>query len=184
MGNILVLFYSRDNHTAKMAAFVAEGAGEVPGNEVRLRSVDEAGRNDVIWCDGIALGAPTFLGTVPARMKQFWEDMLPDWQKIDGKIGCAFSSQGGWGGGGELTCQSLMTIMLNFGFLVFGVTDYSGNQFTAHYGSVQAGDPRAEKEIAACRRLGRRLAEWVAVYCDGRREMHPLKAAYKRNPWD
>jgi NAD(P)H dehydrogenase (quinone) len=47
-------------------------------------------------------------------MKKFWEDLLPDWQKIDGKIGCAFSSEGGWGGGAELTCQTLMTIMLNF----------------------------------------------------------------------
>ena len=119
-----------------------------------------------------------------AEIKKFWEDLLPEWQKVDGKIGCAFSSQGGWGGGAELTCQALLTIMINYGFLVFGVTDYSGHQFTAHYGATQAGEPREEKEIESCRRLGKRLAEWVAVYVDGRKDLHPLKGLYKRNPWD
>jgi len=74
--------------------------------------------------------------------------------------------------------------MMNFGFLVFGVTDYSGQQFTAHHGAVQAGEPTEGKEIEACRRLGRRLAEWVAVYFDGRKDRHPLRGSYKRNPWD
>jgi NAD(P)H dehydrogenase (quinone) len=184
MSRVLVLYYSKDGNTKKMSEFVAEGAGQIPDTDIRLKSIIEASREDVIWCDGIALGSPTHLGTVSSKMKQFWEDILPDWQKLDGKIGCAFSSQGGWGGGAELTCQALMTIMLNYGFLVFGVPDYSGHQFTAHYGAVQAGEPREDKEIESCRRLGKRLAEWVAVYCDGRKELHPLKGLYKRNPWD
>jgi NAD(P)H dehydrogenase (quinone) len=184
MGKILILFYSKDGNTAKMASYVEEGAAQVPGSEVRLRSVSEAGPDDLVWCDGLALGSPTFLGTVAAEMKKFWEDALPLWQKLDGRIGCAFSSEGGWGGGAELTCQALMTIMLNYGFLVFGVTDYSGHQFTGHYGATQAGEPRQEKETGMCRRLGKRLAEWVAVYVDGRKDQHPLRGNYKRNPWD
>jgi NAD(P)H dehydrogenase (quinone) len=151
--------------------------------DVRIKSIDEADRRDVDWCHGLALGSPTHLGIVSAAMKKFWEDLLPDWQKWDGKIGCAFSSQGGWGGGGELTCQTLLTMMMNYGFLVFGVTDYSGHQFTAHYGAVQAGEPKEKKEIASCRRLGRRLAEWVAVFVEGRKDLHPLEHRYKRNPW-
>ena len=182
MGHVLVLYHSQDGNTEKMARHVAAGAADIPGIEVIIKSVTEANRDDVYWCDGLALGSPTQLGTVSAAMKKFWEDLLPDWQKIDGKIGCAFSSQGGWGGGAELTCQTLMNIMLNFGFLVFGVTDYAGHQFTAHYGATQAGEPRTEREIEACRRLGKRLAEWVAVYVDGRTDLHPLKGLYKRNP--
>jgi NAD(P)H dehydrogenase (quinone) len=184
MGKVLVLYYSKDGNTRKMAEHVAEGAREIPGVEVRIKAVEEASREDVYWCDGVAVGSPTYLGTVAAEMKKFWEDLLPDWQKLDGRIGCAFSSQGGWGGGAELTCQALLTILINFGFLVFGVTDYSGHQFTTHYGATQAGEPRAEKEIESCRRLGKRLAEWVAVFIDGRRELHPLSGSYKRNPWD
>jgi NAD(P)H dehydrogenase (quinone) len=181
MGKILVLYYSQEGHTRKMAELVARGASSIPDTEVRLKAVHEAGREDVIWCDGLALGSPTYLGTVSSPMKKFWEDLLPDWQKLDGKIGCAFSSEGGWGGGAELTCQSLLIIMMNFGFLVFGVTDYTGNQFTAHYGATQAGDPREFKEQESCRRLGKRLAEWVAVLIDGRKELHPLNNNYKRN---
>ena len=183
MGNILVLYYSHEGHTKKMAGYIAEGASQVPLSRVRLKPVAEANKDDIYWCDGLALGSPTQLGTVAAAMKQFWENLLPEWQQLDGKIGCAFSSQGGWGGGAELTCQALLTIMMNFGFLVFGVTDYSGKQFTAHYGAIQAGEPGQEKEIESCRRLGRRLAEWVAVYIDGNKDVHPLKRLYKRNPW-
>jgi len=184
MGKVLVLYYSNEGHTKKMAEFVAEGAKEIPGTEVRLKSIYEANKDDIFWCDGLALGSPTYLGTVASEMKKFWEDLLPYWQKIDGKIGCAFSSQGGWGGGAELTCQTLMNIMINYGFLVFGITDYSGKQFTAHYGATQAGEPRQEKEIESCKRLGKRLAEWVAVFVDGRKDLHPLNNLYKRNPWD
>jgi NAD(P)H dehydrogenase (quinone) len=184
MGNILVLYCSRTGHTEKMAEYVSEGAARVSGTSVRTRSVGKAGREDVLWCDGLALGSPTYMGSMASDMKKFWEDMLPDWQRWDGKIGCAFSSQGGWGGGGELTCQSLMTVMMNYGFLVFGVTDYSGHEFTAHHGAVQAGEPKEDKEIESCRRLGGRLAEWVAVFVDGRKDLHPLGGSYKRNPWD
>lgn len=184
MGKILVLYYSNEGHTKKMAEYVADGAKEIPNTEVRLKSIYEAARDDIFWCDGLALGSPTYLGTVASEMKKFWENLLPDWQKLDGKIGCAFSSQGGWGGGAELTCQTLMNIMINYGFLVFGVTDYSGKQFTAHYGATQAGEPRQEKEIESCRRLGKRLAEWVAIFVDGRKDLHPLNNLYKRNPWD
>lgn len=181
MGKVLILYFSQTGHTEKMAKYVAEGVREIPGIELRLKSIASAGSQDIHWCDGLALGSPTHLGTVAAEMKKFWENITPgDWQRIDGKFGCAFSSQGGWGGGAELTCQALMTIMMNFGFLCFGVTDYVAHQFTAHYGATQAGEPRQDKELDSCRRLGRRLAEWVAVYVDGRKELHPLKSNYSR----
>jgi len=182
MGKLLILYFSKSGNTEKMARYVAEGCAEIPGMKILVKSVNEASREDIIWCDGLAVGSPTQLGSVASEMKQFWESMLPDWQKIDGKIACAFSSQGGWGGGAELTCQSILTIMMNFGFLVFGVTDYVAHQFTAHYGAIQAGEPRETREIESCCLLGKRLAEWVSVYVDGLQDMHPLKAKYKRNP--
>ena len=71
---------------------------------------------------------------------------------------------------------------MNYGFLVFGVTDYVAHQFTTHYGAIQAGEPRLDKEIESCRRLGKRLAEWVALYIDGRKDQHPLNENYSRHP--
>jgi NAD(P)H dehydrogenase (quinone) len=70
--------------------------------------------------------------------------------------------------------MSLLTVLMNFGFLVFGVTDYVGKKFTLHYGAVVAGEPRTDAEIAAFERLGERLAQWVAVFFDGRKDLHPV----------
>jgi NAD(P)H dehydrogenase (quinone) len=145
--------------------------------------MDDVVPEDVVWCEGIALGSPTNMGVLSWRMKRFWdESMGPHWMKIDGRIGCAFSSAGGWGGGMELACQSLLTVLMNFGFLTFGVTDYAARSLTAHYGAVVAKRPRGEADEAACRLLGRRLAEWVAVYFHGRAELHPGPRAAERMP--
>jgi NAD(P)H dehydrogenase (quinone) len=174
MGRILILYDSATGNTARMAGYVAEGAASVPGHAVRVRAVDAATRDDVLWCDGLAVGTPTNLGLTSWKMKRFWDELSHEiWGQVDGKIACAFSSSGGWGGGAELACTATLIMLMNFGFLTFGVTDYVGKKFTLHYGAITAREPRAEEEIAACRRLGKRLAEWVAVYVDGRRELRP-----------
>lgn len=174
MGKVLVLYDSATGHTKRMAELVAQGAGGVEGTEVRLLHIDQAAQDDVAWCDGIAVGSPTNMGVLSWKMKRFWDDIMRDlWGKIDGRIGCAFSSSGGIGGGSEIACISILTVLMNFGFLVFGVTDYVAQGWTLHYGAIAAGEPRVEKEQEACRRLGKRLAQWVAV-AEGRRDQHPL----------
>jgi NAD(P)H dehydrogenase (quinone) len=183
MGKILVLYHSRSGNTAKMAELVAEGARSIPGMEIRVREVAEATAEDVLWCDGLAVGSPTNMGLLSWPMKRFWDEtMLDHWLKVDGKIACAFSSSGGWGGGTEMACQSLLTVLINFGFLVFGVTDYAGKLTTLHYGAVSAREPRSDEVRAACHRLGQRLAEWVAVFIDGDRGQHPLNKPDTRMP--
>jgi NAD(P)H dehydrogenase (quinone) len=183
VNKILVLYDSKSGNTGKMAKLVAEGAGSVPETEVRLLSIDEAKADDVVWCDGLAVGSPTNMGILSWKMKRFWDEtMMEKWMEIDGKIGCAFSSAGGWGGGMELACQSILTVLMNFGFLVFGVTDYSGKLSTLHYGAVTAREPRSDEAQAGCRLLGQRLAEWTAVMVHGRKELHPFNKLAQRTP--
>ncbi len=175
MNKILVLYDSVSGNVKKMAELVREGAAGVSDTEARLLSVAEAASSDLFWCDGVAVGSPTYVGLVSGRMKVWWDEAVkPAWGKIDGKIGCAFASSGGRGGGAELVCQSILTILLNFGLLVFGTPDYTGPGQTLHYGAIAAGEPQPGPESDACLRLGRRLAEWTAFYCHGRREEHPL----------
>jgi NAD(P)H dehydrogenase (quinone) len=175
MGKVLVLYDSATGHTKRMAELVAEGAGSVSEMEVRLRSVEEATGDDLLWCDGVAVGAPTNMGVLSWKMKRFWDETVGGlWGRLDGKIGCAFASQGGLGGGAELTCQSLLLVLMNFGFLVFGVPDYVAKGVTLHYGAICAGEPRSPEMQDACRRLGERLADWVAVYADRREERNPV----------
>ena len=93
---VLVLYDSASGNTAKMAEFVVEGIKAVEDIEVRLRSVEDATSDDVIWCDGIAVGSPTNMGLMSWKMKRFWDEVMRDqWMKIDGKLGCAFSSSVG-----------------------------------------------------------------------------------------
>ena len=176
MGKILVLFDSASGNTAEMARYVGEGVKKVAGSDLRVLSVDEASKDDFTWCDGIAVGSPTNMGTVSWKLKKFFdEDLGPTWGHVDGKIGCAFSTAGGLGGGAELTCQTITNILINFGVLVFGLPDYVDKTHTLHYGAVIAKAPRETYAIESCRRLGQRLAEWVSFYVDGNTENHPLK---------
>jgi NAD(P)H dehydrogenase (quinone) len=178
---ILVLYFSRRGHTKMMADLVVEGAKSVPLVEARLKNVDEATAEDLVWCDGIAVGSPTHMGTIAWEMKRWWDVVAqPLWQKIDGRIGCAFTSSGGLAGGGELTCLALQIVLMNYGLLVFGVTDYVAPGQTLHYGAVCAGRPRSDGDREACRRLGRRLAEWVQVLICQRPEHDPRQATYAR----
>jgi NAD(P)H dehydrogenase (quinone) len=178
MGKVLVLVDSQGGNTQAMARLVAHGAESVAGTEVRLLTLDQAAGDDIVWCNGLALGSPTHLGLPSWRMKKFWDELVnPLWGKIDGRIGCAFSSSGGWGGGSELACQSLLGILINYGFLVFGVTDYVAPRFTLHYGAVVAGEPRSEGEVASCLRLGERLATWVRILVDNEKSRQAGGAA-------
>lgn len=178
---ILVLYHSQGGHTKLMADLVAEGAASVPDTDVRQKNVAEATADDLVWCDGIAAGSPTHMGTIAWEMKRWWDVIaLPLWPKIEGKIGCAFSSSGGIGGGGELTCLALQIVLMNYGLLVFGIPDYVAPGQTLHYGAICAGQPRTEGESEACRRLGRRLSEWVQTLICQRPEHDPRTATYTR----
>ena len=181
MGNVLIQYYSQGGRTRQMAELVARGAESVEGIEVRLKSVAESTWEDLHWMDGIAVGAPTHLGSIPWELKKFWDEVTSDaWGKIDGKFGCAFSSAGGLGGGPELTCLGLLTMLMNYGIMAFGVTDYVAPLRTLHYGAALPGAPRTREEKDICIRLGQRLGEFVSYYVDGIESNHPNKVTYKR----
>ena len=181
VNKILVLFDSASGNTRRMAELVAEGAKEIAETEVRLVHVDDAKAADVLWCDGLALGSPTNMGLLTWKMKRFWDETMGEhWLNVDGKIACAFSSAGGFGGGQEMACLSLLTVLMNFGFLVFGVTDYAGKTTTAHYGAIAVREPRDPEVQSACRRLGHRLAEWTSCYVHGRADQHPTQKMHER----
>jgi NAD(P)H dehydrogenase (quinone) len=181
MGNVLIQYYSQTDRTQQMAKLVAEGAARVDGIDVRLKTVGDSTFEDLFWMDGIALGAPTHLGSIPWELKKFWDEAVGFvWGKIDGKFGCAFSSAGGLGGGPELTCLGLLTILMNYGIMAFGVTDYVAPLRTLHYGAAIPGAPRTQDEKDICIRLGQRLAEFVSYYVDGVELNHPNKVTYER----
>lgn len=194
LGRILVLYDSASKCTESMAEYVAEGASLVDSMEVRIRVVpgepnswekegrkatkhQEATFDDLLWADGVACGTPCNLGCISWRMKKFWDDFSQAgyWSVVDGKLGCAFSSQGGHGGGAELVCMAMCTVMMNCGFSCFGITDYVSFMNTMHYGACCAKAPRNDEDKMICRREGTRLAEFVGLYILHRDDLHPMK---------
>lgn len=199
-GRVLVMYDSSTSYTRKMAQLVSEGVLQLDRTEVRVRRIggsentwdseqqrgdptEEATFEDILWADGIACGTPTNLGCVSWRVKKFWDEFSQagHWSFVDGKVGCSFSSEGGIGGGAELVCMAMNAILMNFGFSVFGVTDYVGSKDTLHYGATVAKAPRDPMSRMACRRLGLRLAEFVGYYILHRPETHPMMASKRRD---
>ena len=193
-GRILVLYDTSSGSTAMIADLIAEGTSLLDKMDVRVRVVPGppatwessdtkrdashpfATFNDIYWADGIACGTPTNLGGISYRMKQFWDEFSQagGWGTTDGKIGTTFTSQGGHGGGGELASMAMLTVLMNFGFSCFGITDYTGFLDTNHYGSIIAKKPRNLEDQRKCRRQGLRLAEFVGYYINGRDEANPI----------
>jgi NAD(P)H dehydrogenase (quinone) len=156
MLKILVLYDTKSGNTRAMAEAVAQGAESEPGVIVTLRPVEEAKPEDLVDHDGIAVGSPTWCGGLSWKLKKFFDEATSVWGKVEDKVGCAFSTSGGLGGGNEVTCLSILSVLMNYGMLVFGVADYSAPGVTAHYGAVAVQKP-SEEELAACRILGAKL---------------------------
>ena len=79
-GRVLALFHTEGGNTRLMAELVRDGAASVPDTEVRFKTAAEATADDLVWCDGIALGSPTHMGTIAWQMKRFWDEVAqPLW---------------------------------------------------------------------------------------------------------
>ena len=124
---ILVLFYSRNGHTQKLAEAIAQGI-ESTGVEARLRTmppvstmveqtippVPSAGApyaqlDDVRDCIGLAMGSPTRFGNMAAPLKHFIDQTSPLWLAgaLIGKPACVFTSTGSMHGGQETTLLTM-----------------------------------------------------------------------------
>jgi NAD(P)H dehydrogenase (quinone) len=152
---VLITYYSRSGNTEKMAEVVAAGVKQVSGVEVDLRPVAEVTPDDLLAADGIIMGSPTYYGSMAAELKTLIDESVKHHGQLTGKVGGAFSSSGGPGGGNETTVLDIVKALLIHGMIVQG--DAQGD----HYGAIAVGAPdeRSRKE---CEKLGRRVAELAA----------------------
>ena len=153
MAKALVIYYSRTGNTKKMAESVAEGIKN-EGMEVVIKEVKDADADELLKYDAIAIGSPTYYGTMAAQIKKLLDDSVKFHGKLDGKVGASFASSANVGGGNETTILDILNAMLIHGMIIQG--DPQGD----HYGPVAIGSPdsRAVKE---CVRLGSRVAKLV-----------------------
>ena len=139
---ILVLYYSRQGSTRKLAELIAQGIESVPGCEARLRTVPPVSTvteaiepevpkegapyvelRDLEECAGLALGSPTRFGNMAAPMKYFIDGTSTQWLSgaLAGKPASVFTSTGSLHGGQEATLLSMMIPLLHHGMLLLGL---------------------------------------------------------------
>ena len=139
---ILVLYYSRSGGTKNLALHIARGVDEVPGIDVRVRTVPEVSttterteppvpdegavyveKEDLAQCAGLALGSATRFGNVAAPLKYFLDTTADLWmgRNLVGKPAAVFGSTNSIHGGQESTLLTMMVPLLHHGMLIQGL---------------------------------------------------------------
>ncbi len=73
MCTILIVYHSQTGHTRKMAESVAKGAESIENVNVVLKRAVEATLEDLLECDGLALGTPEYFGYMAGMVKDFFD---------------------------------------------------------------------------------------------------------------
>lgn len=160
MLELLVVYYSKQGSTRRLAEAVALGIDGVDGASARLRTVPavstvaEASEpaipasgppyvelRDLEECAGLALGSPTRFGNMAAPVKYFLDGTGAQWFSgaLVGKPACVFTSTGSLHGGQETTLVSMMTPLLHHGMLLLGIPYTEADLMTTGSGGTPYG---------------------------------------------
>ena len=142
MGDILVLYYSRDGATEALAREVSRGVDGVAGMASRLRTVAPvssateataspvpdsgppyATTDDLVECDGLVMGSPTHFGNMSAALKYFLDTTVGEWLQgaLAGKPAGVFTSTSSLHGGSESTLLTMAVPLIHHGMLYVGI---------------------------------------------------------------
>lgn len=73
MCKILIVYHSQTGNTEKMAESVARGAKAITNVKVTLKRAPEATLQDLLECDGLAIGSPEYFGYMAGMIKDFFD---------------------------------------------------------------------------------------------------------------
>ncbi len=189
MPDILVLYYSRYGSVAKMAQQIALGIEAVKDCNAVIRCVPEvsttteqsedeippqgppyATQQDLIDCDGLILGSPSYFGNMAAPIKYFIDRTSQVWLSgnLIGKPAGVFTAASSLHGGHESLLLNMMIPLLHHGMIITGIpysekalqkTRSGGTPYGASHLAGSTGQPLSDDEISLCQTLGRRVAE-------------------------
>ncbi|SBS38220.1 NAD(P)H dehydrogenase (quinone) [Marinomonas spartinae] len=187
---VLILFYSKHGSIAEMAKHIARGVNSVGGIEAKVRQVpnvsetceattpeipDEgspyATLDELAECSGLALGSPSYFGTIAAPLKHFIDQTSMLWLtgRLIDKPACGFTSASSMHGGHEQCLHSMMTPLLHHGMVWAGLpynnkallsTTAGGTPYGAsHLASNTDEHQLTNDEKSLCEAQGKRIAE-------------------------
>lgn len=133
--NILVLIYSQNGGTYKMAKAIAEGIQEYPNTKAIIKRVPSINTKEKLNADveklpvavideltnydGIAFGSPVHFANISADMNYFFSQSIPLWtsRALEGKPATVFMSAGS-GAGKEAAILSFWNILASHGMII------------------------------------------------------------------
>jgi len=153
MPKVLIVYDSRTGNTALMAKAIGEGVKEA-GLNVEVKKVEDTSLDDLMKADGIVMGTPTHFCTMSDKLKALIDksiEIYPD--KLQNKVGAAFTSSGEIAGGNETTLLSIVQAMFMHRMVVVG--HQSGS-----FGAVSVGKPD-KNCLSDCRQFGKRISSFT-----------------------
>lgn len=117
MSKILVVYHSMTGNTKAAAELVAKGASSVGGTDVETKEALKATVEDLLGCDGIAVGTPDYFSYMAGGLKDFFDrTYYPTKEQVTDKPCAIFVTHGG----GGRAVESMKKICQSFKFKVVG----------------------------------------------------------------
>lgn len=145
MCTILIIYHSQSGNTEKMACAVADGAQSIENVTVTLKRATDATLNDLLSCDGLAIGSPEYFGFMAGMVKDFFDrtyDKARNCKEIFKKPYVTFISAGNDGSGALTAIERICR----------------GYPLKKVYEPVIAKGEITEAILARCRELGKIIA--------------------------
>lgn len=192
MAKVGIVYHSGFGHTAKVAEYIMKGAISVPEIRAsRYKAEDFASPNEGPWgeldaADAIIFGAPTYMGSASAPMKQFMDASSNAWftGQWSNKIAAGFTNSASLAGDKNVTLQQFSTFAaqhnmiwvpagMKSGYISSDHEWQTAHNRTGHYlglGTQSMSDQPAEEtpdaaELETAELFGKRVAEatlrWV-----------------------
>ncbi len=180
MYTVLILYYSKNDSTKRIARAISRGIESVEGITASIRTVqsdhynesDDAlvSKEDLKSCSAMLIGSPTHFGNMASPLKKFLDTTTEEWfnNTLEGKIGGAFTSTSSLHGGQETTLISMMLPLLHHGMIIAGVpysesaltsTKSGGTPYGPSHVSHNNKVDLTEDEKKICFSYGKRIAE-------------------------
>lgn len=147
MKKVLIVYHSQSGNTEAMAKAISEGASAA-GATVVLKNAIDAKAEDIINCDIVAIGTPSYFGYMSGMVKDFFDRA---WLTIRDKMGNKpYVTFGSKGGGGLQFLEGLERICDNM-------------KMVKVFESLVATRKPAEEDISKCKELGKKMAKLEKV---------------------
>lgn len=167
---VLIAYYSQGGHTKSMAEAVASGARAVGNVTVKVMTVSEVKKEDLLAADAIIVGSPVQNANAAPEVVKFIAGWPFGGAPLFNKIGAAFVTAAGISAGEELAQMNILHSMLLSGMVVVGGGDWtsafgaSAITFEQPFGQPQKNGVVADQFLKKAEGLGKRVAELVVQW--------------------